>query len=87
MNPLFWKREHQVALLCAIAIGAFIGTIVMAYQVQACVRPFQGSRQLYFLGIGWSSFLGACWFTIVFWPVAGAIVGAGMVYIRQLLRS
>jgi hypothetical protein len=30
-NPLTWKREHQIALACAIAIGLFFGFIAGLY--------------------------------------------------------
>jgi hypothetical protein len=27
MNPLNWKREHQIALFCAAALGCLVGII------------------------------------------------------------
>ena len=30
-NPLTWKREHQIALAFAIAIGLFFGYVVEPY--------------------------------------------------------
>lgn len=80
-----WRREHRLAFGAAIALGAFVGTIIMVQQVQVCLRPHLGSTYLYFLGIGWSSFLPACWFTIVFWPLAGAAIGATVIWIWRLM--
>jgi hypothetical protein len=28
MNPLFWKREHKLALLCATALGLMLGCLI-----------------------------------------------------------
>jgi hypothetical protein len=34
MNPLNWKREHQIAFLGAAAIGACIGVVAGARQLE-----------------------------------------------------
>jgi hypothetical protein len=35
MNPLHWKREHQVAFLGATAVGGCIGIFAELHQVEA----------------------------------------------------
>ena len=40
MNPLEWKREHQIALLCAIALGCLAGLIIGAIPIFLCL-PFE----------------------------------------------
>jgi nucleoside permease NupC len=88
MNPFDWKHEHRLALAVAAALGAFIGIIVMFQKIHECAGGYMGSRRLYpIFGIDWSAFLGACWFSIIIWPIVGAIIGAALVYIWQLLRS
>jgi hypothetical protein len=45
MNPLRWKREHQIAFFGAAAFGACIGIFVG-------VRQVEPSANLYWLGVG-----------------------------------
>lgn len=88
MNPLSWKREHQVALLVSAATGALIVTSFMFHTVTKCAGSFMGSTFYYpVFGIDWGPFLATCWLPIIGWPVIGAIGGASVVYVRQLLRS
>jgi len=88
MNPLEWKREHKLALAAAAALGAFIGTIVMSQTIRGCAGSYTGSLQYYpIFGIDWPAFLGACWFSIIIWPIIGAAIGAAAIYIWQLMRS
>ena len=66
-----------LALALAAALGAFIGTVVMLRQIHECASAYVGSRQFYpHFGIDWPAFLGACWFSIIIWPIVGAGVGA-----------
>jgi hypothetical protein len=88
MNPLDWKREHQAALLIAAALGAFIFTTLMFHNISGCAGSFIGSTYYYpVFGIDWGPFLARCWFQILIWPFVGAISGAAVIYIRQLMRA
>jgi hypothetical protein len=40
MNPLAWKRDHQIALACAVIVGGVIGLIVGLYATPSYV-PFR----------------------------------------------
>ncbi len=78
MNPLRWKRNHQIALVLAIAVGASLG-IVVGYLVYSSGRGAGGaisfgywlSRPLRSAGLWWGLF--------------GAGVGAAAIYLRRLL--
>lgn len=87
MNPLGWKREHQVALLVASAIGAFVVTAFMFRTISSCAGRFTGSTEYYpVFGILWGPFLAECGILIIGWPTVGTIIGAAIVYVCQLLR-
>jgi hypothetical protein len=45
MNPLHWKREHQIAFLGAAVVGACIG-------IFAGTRQVEPSANLYWLLVG-----------------------------------
>jgi hypothetical protein len=45
MNPLHWKRDHQIAFLGAAVLGACIGTFVG-------VRQVEPSANFYWLWVG-----------------------------------
>jgi hypothetical protein len=86
MNPLTWKREHQIALVIAAGLGAIAGCIFGAMETPSYVsfRWGQlwcdyGSRCVYLLQ--------GYWLLILFWTVLGGGVGGGIVYVRQLLRA
>jgi hypothetical protein len=72
INPLTWRREHQLALIVAAIIGVIIGLAVgyMYHRVQFA------TSSLWFWS--WSSFR---------WAAIGAIIGAAVVYIRQLVHA
>lgn len=78
MNPMDWKREHQTALLIAAVIGAVLGAMVSFILGQSVssqtTTPF-----------GWwlDHQLSKSWGWIPF----GALLGAGIVYVRQLLNK
>jgi amino acid transporter len=40
MNPLHWKREHQIALLGAAVVGAAIGIFAGTRQVEPSVNHY-----------------------------------------------
>jgi hypothetical protein len=72
INPLTWRREHQLALIVAAIIGVIIGLAVgyMYHRVQFA------TSSLWFWS--WSSFR---------WAAIGAIIGAAVIYIRQLVHA
>jgi hypothetical protein len=83
-----WKPQHRLALAAAGALGAFIGVIVMSQTIHVCGGAYTGSRQYYpILGIDWPAFFGACWFSIIIWPIVGAAIGAAIIYIWRLMQS
>ncbi len=78
MNPLQWKKEHQVALVLAVVVGTALG-VVLGYLVYATGRGAAG-------GIRWSYWInsplgyGGLW-----WGAFGALVGGALVYLKILL--
>jgi hypothetical protein len=79
MNPLRWKREHQVALAVAALIGAFVGPLV-GYALYAAGSGAEGA-----IGLNY-------WFTgrrigNLLWAIPGAAIGAGIVYALRLARA
>jgi H+/Cl- antiporter ClcA len=86
MNPLEWKREHQIALLCAIALGCFSGFIVGLLVLDSHTRFRWGA-----LWCEWQYscvyFLNGYWLRVLSCSILGGVSGATLVYIRQLLRA
>ena len=89
MNPLSWKREHKIAFLCAMAIGAIIGTAIGLREVVPygyneikfwCEPGYLGVSNCNYIAPGY-------WALVIMWSCAGAVFGASIVYIRQLLRA
>ena len=72
MNPMAWRSEHQLALILAAVLGIIIG-LATGYMYH---HVQYASSQAWFSS--WSSYR---------WGILGAIVGAGIVYVRQLLRT
>ena len=89
MNRLEWRREHQIALLIAAAIGAFLGSVIAYHAVSPYVSMYSGWSEATFgnYGLDWVGFLSHYWLVIVFWPLSCALIGGGIVYIQQLLRA
>jgi hypothetical protein len=88
MNPLNWRREHQVALLIGGAVGICIGLLVgymydslfsmFVVQVSANRTVADAPRSVgAWLGSG-SSFR---------WGAFGALVAGALIYTRQLLHA
>ena len=86
MNPLNWRRTHQVALLFGAAIGMTIGLLVgyvygSYWSLLAVLATAGGSgppRAVEaWLGTG-SGFR---------WGATGALVGGAIIYTRQLLHA
>jgi hypothetical protein len=72
MNPLAWRREHQVALIIGTVLGIAAGVLagfalnsVHLATLQQWVAEGHGLR----------------------WALAGAFFGAGVVYVQRLLRT
>jgi len=78
MKPIEWKREHQIALGAAILVGFALGL------------AFGYTRDRHFGGF-WDWFTTALnpnypGYTGTGWGVFGAIVGAVVIYMVQLMR-
>jgi hypothetical protein len=94
MNPLYWKREHQIALLCAIALGCFFGMVVGVWAESG--TAYTTHWMLYCAGAAdyragrWyncTSMTPVYWVLIGLWAAFGGFICAILVYIRQLLRT
>jgi hypothetical protein len=89
MNPLLWKREHQLALLIASATGAAIG-LVHGVRSASPIFGF-GSHDCGSL-MGWllHDICGSTqhdWFPLIGWPIFGSVLGAAVVYVWHLMQS
>ena len=85
MNPLEWKREHQIALAGALAVGCLIGMIFGFFVTPTYVSFRWGAiwceRTYYCIYL-----LQGYWLLICFWTSLGGIVGASIIYMVQLMR-
>lgn len=90
VNPLTWKREHQIALVLAVVVGMVLGTIV-GYVAYAAGSDASGARRF-------GSWMWTCRafnrygcmydsFWNIWWTITGGAVGAAVVYIRRLTSS
>jgi hypothetical protein len=85
MNPLHWKREHQIALT-AISLGWIIGYIIGRHQV--C--PYSNCIEN---GIEYTKFNGAKgwvdldWLWITAYCAGVAVIFGLVVYIVKLMRT
>ena len=87
LDPRRWKGEHQIALVCAVALGAIVGLLV-GFQVTEDYTGFRwgalycpsGNWSCYYLMTGYR-------LKILEWTVLGGLIGAAVVYIRQLLKA
>jgi hypothetical protein len=75
MNPLYWKREYQVALVVSFLIGGSIGVIIgyLMYAVYAAEHAMPLS--------GWLDAE-----AIAGWGLFGGAIGAAALYVRHLMR-
>jgi polyferredoxin len=73
MNPLKWRREHQLALVLGAVLGIGLG-FVAGYSYHGI--HFEKGLSLYITG--GSAFR---------WGIFGALVGGTTIYIRQLLHA
>ena len=72
MNPLAWRREHQLALLLGTVLGIALGLLVGCALNNIHLAALQ---QWVAAGHG------------VRWALLGAFFGAGVIYIQRLLRT
>jgi len=78
MNPLEWKREHQVALGIAAVIGLSLGEIVGF--------SLNGNGERFGTWVERSFWYHYATFGGFMWGICGAIIGAAIVYSVQLMR-
>lgn len=83
-NLFHWRREHQVALLSAIALGAIIA-LILAIAMSDTFTRFRIGK-VYCNYDCWY-LLSGYWLRIIGWSAFGGLVGGTLVYIRQLLRT
>jgi hypothetical protein len=79
MNPLEWKREHQIALVISILIGLMLG-LAFGYARD----PHIGSFVDWFTTALDPNYPG---YTGTGWSIFGALVAGGIVYATVLLRK
>ena len=80
MNPLKWKREHQIALVLGIIVGVSLG-LVLGYLVYATnTEAEDGYRFGSWMRQGISR--GAHW-----WGLFGGAIGASVVSLKRLLSN
>ena len=86
MNPLEWKREHRIALLCAFVLGCFGGLFVGLHEISS-------SGHFRWVTL-WCSAAGQCtyllngyWLSVTWWSIIGGLAAVAIVYIGQLLRA
>jgi len=73
MNPFAWRYEHQVAIIVGAIIGAVI-LVVIGFMYRG-LNYGTISSQLFWSG------------STTRWAILGALIGAGMVYVRRLLQA
>jgi hypothetical protein len=86
MNPLTWKREHRAALICAAALGALVGAIFGFFYLNPN-RHFEWCVGFNYLTCGGPYLPLGYLLLLVLWVILGGLIGAAVVYIRQLLRT
>lgn len=89
MNPLRWKREHRLAMLCALALGGFFGVIFGVRHIDPvgwnewpflCGSGFYAQSCSFYVSPGY-------WSLVALWAAIGATISGLIVYIQQLMRS
>jgi fructose-specific phosphotransferase system IIC component len=78
MNPLHWKREHQLAWAIVSAVGAGLGLILGFIH-----SPFFSMSQTWQALTMWLSSLDSYWP----WPLFGFLITGVTFYAVQLFRS
>jgi len=76
MNPLGWKREHLVALLVSLIVGATAGLMAGFTVAHTPMTPY-----------GLTVWLEVRNADAAIWAAQGAIVAGGLVYLWRLLSN
>lgn len=71
MNPLNWKREHQIALLAGTLLGAAVNILIFILVISDSYYP---PLWCGFGRYGWTCWLNGFWIRVLLW----AAIGAGM---------
>ena len=87
MNPLEWKREHQIALLIAIGLGCVAGLLLGILEIDTYTRFRWGALWCDNRGHSCIHLLNGYWVRVVLCAILGGLMGAALVYVRQLLRA
>lgn len=80
MNPLDWKREHQIALAIFFLVGCLTGVIV-GYLAFAASSGAGGAGSLYYWLTRWF------WASAAPWGLAGGFITGALAYASRLLRG
>ncbi len=95
MNPLQWKREHQLALLLTVAIGTGIG-VAFGYTVHRGGYSFGSwlinNLPYYRDGNCWGNNCPSNWhlpryYGAFGWGIFGGCIGAAIIYINRLIAK
>ena len=80
MNPLKWKREHQVELSIAVVVGAVLGVLI-GYLIYANAQSAGGA-----MSFGrWLVY--SIWAAALWWAIVGVCIVGGGVYVRRLFKE
>jgi hypothetical protein len=73
MNPLAWRQEHQVAIILGAILGAVIVVVI----------------GFIYRGLNFGTITSALFWSAstIRWAILGALIGAGIVYVRRLLQT
>lgn len=83
MNPLKWSREHKVALLITVMIGALVGFLLgwIGFNLSRGASGGMGlGRYVNYWLSGHSTFT-----TAPLWALTGALVGGAVIYVIRLM--
>lgn len=87
MNPLKWKREHQVAGCLICIVGAVIGILIAwigspMYRLtsHSISGEWANPTRVFLL---WLSHISLYWP----WPLIGAFISGSIFYIRRILKD
>jgi hypothetical protein len=72
MNPFAWRKEHQVAII----VGAILGAVIL----EVIGLMYRDLHYATMSGFFWTG-------STVRWAILGALIGAGIVYVRRLLQT